>query len=1280
MSVSESRPYDAYVPRGVLRHLATEPFEPVRSVAGSMLFADLSGFTKLSERLQRRGPEGAELLVGTINGVFDALLRVAYDNGGSLVKFGGDALLIFFEGDRHPERAARSAFRMRERLRTVGRIDVAGVRGVLRMTVGVHSDDFHFFLVGDSHLEHLVLGPGAGGTVDTEALAENGQIVISAATAARLPASSRGAPVGDGTTGAVLLRADPLDRDIALMEEIAHPPNDLVARCLSTAVRAHVTEGPATAEHRRAAVAFLHFKGTNAIIASEGLAAAAAAVQEVVADAQRAADEWGICFLDSDIDADGGKLLFTAGAPRVVGDDEERLLLALRQILDGRRRLPVRIGVNRGPVFTGEIGPTYRRAYTVMGDTTNLAARVMGKSRVGELWATAGVLERSGTGFDVEKLEPFAAKGKTKLVQAWSVGSPLHRRSRATEPLAGDGVAFVGRTGDLATTTEAIVSAGAGLGCCLDVVGDAGVGKSRLLAEALLAGPAGLRVLRGNCEAHLSGVPYALWHGLLRQLLDLAWDDPADAVAAALTERCAGRPELAEWLPLIGDACGVELPPTAATAALLPHFRVARLVEVLGRFLEPDLELPTVLGIDSAHLIDEASAGLLAGLVPRLASSRWAVIALRRGGPSRFDAVAGAQALALAPLDVADTRALAVAVTDDDPLPPHVLEVAVTRSGGNPQFLLDLLAARGGDLPDSAQAAAMAQLDALPPGDRTLVRRVSLLGSTFPPQLADAVLGAPVDAASWRRLDAVVATTPEGHRRFRRAAVQEAAYAALPYAERRALHAVVADALEAGAAGPADPAVLARHHRYAEHHDRAWELNRLAARRAATRAAPADAAALYRDALESARELRIPAAELAEVWEGLGDALRLAAEGTAADRAYREARRAVGDNPARQAELLYRQARLAQRAGRPAAGVRWARRGLAVLGTADDPHARGWRARLLAAEAANRMDQGRRTLAVQLCERALAAAASDSGEIARRATAHANFLLDWALVTLGRADEAVHSARALAIYESLGELEDASHVLNNMGMFAYWAGQWDEAVRLYGECGALAERIGDEEVAATTRANLGEVLSDQGHWERARSELGNALRIWRAAGNVGGVGFARMLLGRTAAREGRWAEGIALLETAVDELAAHGMEDAVLARSYLAEAAAYAGDRARALEVVAALTPNAGARELPLLLRTAALARRDEGETVLIAELTEALEVARREHCDYDAAVALDLLCSLGPPEDTQVSRRLAERADLFGRLGIVRLSVPSTRASGSAGGYGTSGSVPATF
>src|SRR3954454_2509096 len=112
--------FTAYVPRVVLRHLVETPGGQGREVDGTVVFVDLSGFTKLSERLARLGREGAECLVEAIDDTFAKLLLEAYANGGSLLKFGGDALLLLFEGPGHVQRACRSAADMRRSLRTIG--------------------------------------------------------------------------------------------------------------------------------------------------------------------------------------------------------------------------------------------------------------------------------------------------------------------------------------------------------------------------------------------------------------------------------------------------------------------------------------------------------------------------------------------------------------------------------------------------------------------------------------------------------------------------------------------------------------------------------------------------------------------------------------------------------------------------------------------------------------------------------------------------------------------------------------------------------------------------------------------------------------------------------------------------------------------------------------------------------------------------------------------------------------------------------------------------------
>ena len=113
-----------------------------------------------------------------------ALLDLAVSYGGRLLKFGGDALLLYFSGEAHEARGCRAAVEMRRALRTVGRLTVLGQRVSLRMSVGVHSGDFHFFLVGGSHRELVVTGPAASTTVTMEGTADAGQIVVSPTTAA----------------------------------------------------------------------------------------------------------------------------------------------------------------------------------------------------------------------------------------------------------------------------------------------------------------------------------------------------------------------------------------------------------------------------------------------------------------------------------------------------------------------------------------------------------------------------------------------------------------------------------------------------------------------------------------------------------------------------------------------------------------------------------------------------------------------------------------------------------------------------------------------------------------------------------------------------------------------------------------------------------------------------------------------------------------------------------------------------------------------------------------
>ena len=292
MNLSESNAERAvpYLARILQHHLIDNPGAPYWIAEGTAVFADVSGFTPLSEQLARKGREGAEHITDTIGGCFASILKVAYENGASLLKFGGDALLLWFHGDGHAARACAATVRMRSTLAEVGRIDLPDAKVTLRMAQGVHTGSFHFFAVGTSHLEMLPTGPAWSRTVAMEHVAEAGEILVSPETAALLPTDC----LGDAKAPGILLLHEPPGHE-EKRPYIPRPkmaPEPLV-RCLSPAIRAHVLAGGGTSEHRPVTIAFIRFEGTDALIEQHGAQAAADALHQLVSVVEAATERTG---------------------------------------------------------------------------------------------------------------------------------------------------------------------------------------------------------------------------------------------------------------------------------------------------------------------------------------------------------------------------------------------------------------------------------------------------------------------------------------------------------------------------------------------------------------------------------------------------------------------------------------------------------------------------------------------------------------------------------------------------------------------------------------------------------------------------------------------------------------------------------------------------------------------------------------------------------------------------------------------------------------------------
>ena len=323
-----------------------------RSVQGTLAFVDVSGFTRLTERLAARGKVGAEQMSDILDRTFAELLAVAYAHGAWLVKWGGDAVLLLFQGDGHAERAATAAIGMRRAMDVVGRVrtDSGPVR--LRISTGLHSGSFDFFLVGSSHRELVITGPGPSMTAAMEAAAAADQVAVSPQTAELLSAGV----VRARPDGVLLVARSPAVRARSPVREEPAPDVDL-RMCLPAVTCKYLLSGEDEAEHRLVSVGFVEFSGVDALLAEQGPGATTAAVNAVISICQQACIRHGVTFWETDISQHGGKVMLVAGVPSTSGSDEDAMLAVARDVVEYDGILSVRVGVNSGRVFFGQFGP-----------------------------------------------------------------------------------------------------------------------------------------------------------------------------------------------------------------------------------------------------------------------------------------------------------------------------------------------------------------------------------------------------------------------------------------------------------------------------------------------------------------------------------------------------------------------------------------------------------------------------------------------------------------------------------------------------------------------------------------------------------------------------------------------------------------------------------------------------------------------------------------------------------------------------------------------------------
>jgi class 3 adenylate cyclase/tetratricopeptide (TPR) repeat protein len=1259
-----------------LEWLAERPAEQHRSVEGTLVFVDVSGFTALTERLAARGRAGAEEITEIVGSTFAELARIAGAYGADLLKWGGDASLLLFEGPGSSLRGARAAWLMAGAMGRLGRLRTSVGKVQLQVSVGLHSGVFELFLLGELFRELVVAGPGASRTAEMQAIASPGEVIVSRDAGAQLSAEVLGPVVGEG----ILLRGEPEAEESRLIS-LPSSYTDNAGLVFAKRAKRFLLSGGEQAEHRPVAIGFVQVSGLDALVQEGGAAAATTVLGPLVDAAQRAAERYDVTFHGSDVARDGFKLILLAGVPTLEGNDADRLLRAALEIVQphsvglaahGRggvdfvaAGLSTRAGVNVGKTFVFSALPLgRRRVHSISGDAVNLAARVVDVAGPGEVLCTEAARVALRSPFVLRPMAPFAAKGKAEPVISYAVteeGGDASRRGQ--EPIA-----FVGRSDEMGVLLATAARIGTGtFGKVVDLVGAAGIGKSRLLDEAVSAWR--IPTWRVQCDAFGGGRPYRPLRGLARQLLGLDDDAERSAAAAALIATLeASAPALLPWAPLLADVFDVVVPARREVDELEPRFRLRRLegafVELMARLVHG----PAAFVFEDTHALDQASASLVKRIAEDTDVRPWLVVRSRRpdGAPADDTDLTRSILLELGALDSSSSERL-VAELADDSFGPRERKLLAERGAGNPLFLLELsraMRATGSPeaLPDALEPLLATRVDRLSVSDRTVLRTAAVLGLRFEDRLLAAVVDdlSLVDEGVWTRLAEFVRGEP-GERVFTHALLRDVAYEGLSFRRRRELHGRAGMALEGRADGADLPVeVLSLHWLAAERWDRAWDCARIAGENAAALYANADAAAHLGRALEAARHLRdLPAADVARVGEQLGDAAELTGAYERARSVY-DAARARLPNGVDRARLLRKIGVLHERRGRYSQALRCYSGALGRLAP-DGAGANVERCELLLAKAG--------VLHREWRLRESGAAAAVAGEVAaqalyRRGLAHSLYLRHINSVYLNHSDDSL-AHQALDIFVQLGDLVGQGNVLNNLGISAYYRGAWDEALQHYGASRDVRERTGDLVGAATEENNIGEILSDQGQFGEAWSRFKAAASSWRSARYPVGEALVTSNLGRLAARTGRTAEGAELLEQA------RAVFDAIHAGTYvdetdvrLLECALFAYEFNRVVatgaELAARFAGRAGYEALyatTLRLRGLALTRLGdyaEAEPLLDESVIRAWEMGQNFELAQALEARAELWLRLGSGEAAErAASDESQSQALFARLGV---------------------------
>jgi adenylate cyclase len=824
----------AYLPTDRYQSLVEGRTLP-ETASGALLFADIVGFTPLTESLveQLGARQGAEELTRYLNIVYSALIAQVHRYGGSVIYFSGDAITCWFAGDEQTaiHRAGTAAFALQKTVARLEPLDTARCNPI-GIKISLASGQVRRFVVGDPAVQlfDVIAGQPLERLAHVEQVARTGEIlatpeVIAALAGIVTVAEWRELPHAEfaaGVLSGLTMETSACEWEFspvlpALRDELRSWLLPAVARSLEHGLEDFLTE------LRPAVALFMRFNGLDFV----GDSKVGVKLDDFIRQVQNILQELGGNLIQLTVGEKGSYLYAAFGAPVAHQNDAERAIAAARRLLATRpSHLTLNIGLSYGTMRTGAYGCPDRATFGVLGDEVNLAARLMIAAPANSALFSSRLHKMLTAKTACRKLPPLQVKGKVAPVGVYELLAESELVLNEALPInsATYQMSFIGRTSELDFLSEKIRAVQSGnAGQLVAIMGEAGLGKSRLVAELCERLP-NLRCYRAEGQSYATSSPYRIWQPIFRALLKLNVQGNGDGgqIERLKVELKQLGVNSVARLPLLGALLGLNLPDNEFTARLEPDLRKnlleALALELLGLWAGKSRGTPVIV-LENCQWLDPLSQSLLAAVSGQLSHLPVLLLLTYRVEPGNAETeflagLPGATHLRLQGLSDAQMQELLahkIAHVGGQKIDPENELHLVKRVEGNPFYLEELInvlfadgqtaASDPDELPDSLHGLILSHLDMLNDSEKAVLKVASVIGRVFTADWLREIEPRPLQLEqTLQRLveTNLIAPQPDepGGYAFRHGLTQEITYQSLLGAHKGRLHEAVGCLLE----------------------------------------------------------------------------------------------------------------------------------------------------------------------------------------------------------------------------------------------------------------------------------------------------------------------------------------------------------------------------------------------------------------------------------------------------------------------------------------------------